>query len=429
MRSMRPSSDFVALACAGVLLVVAMALGGQAHGGFDAVVQALALPSIGLAVWRWRFELLGRWQTLMFAVLASAMALAVLQLLPIPVGMYELLPGRQQIVTDLARAGMAPRFLPLSVDRWATVRTLLALATFTAMWMLCTTLAHGDRVRLAKLALVAALPLVILGFVQASVKRDTTGATAWFANRNHYASLMAMLVPLAFAAAREDRARHHRLASLAWLVIAGLLLLAAALSFSRAGFSLACLAAVAAVIAGGEIRHARRSVAPLLAVVLACGAIGYFASDRLAARFASDLLTDLRWQYLAQGWEVMGAWLPWGSGLGTFALVYGAAENAGSMAEFSRASYAHNDVLQVGIEAGWMGLLLLGLFVGILGGATADRIKRQGNSAWACAAAVSIAVVLLHSLFDYPLRTLACSLLMALSLSLFLPARRVAGPG
>lgn len=425
MSSPRPTREGVAVASAGLLLLVALALGGRAQGGFDSVVHAAALPVIGLALWRWRFELMGRWQKLMLAVLVGAMALAVLQLLPIPVGWYETLPGRQQVVADLGRAGMAPDFLPLSVDRWATLRTLVALACFTAMWMLCTTLEHGDRVRLAKLALLAALPLVIIGFAQASLKRDTTGATAWFANRNHYASLMAMLVPLAFAAAREDRAQRHRAWSVAWLVTAALLLLAAALSFSRAGFALACLAAVAAVLVGGDIRRSARSIAPLLAVGLALAAIGYFASDRLAARFASDVVTDLRWQFLANGWTVLVSWLPWGSGLGTFAVVYGAAEGTQSLAEFSRASHAHNEIVQVGIEAGWLGLGLLGLFVGTVVAAAASRIRRHGRNAWATAAAVAIAVALLHSLVDYPLRTYACSMLLALSLSLLLPARRV----
>jgi len=312
----------------------------------------------------------------------------------------------------------------MTIDRWATVRSLLALACFTAMWMLCTTLGHGDRVRLAKVALVAVLPLVVFGFVQASLKRDTTGATAWFANRNHYASMMAMLVPLALAAAREDRARRFPLTSLAWLVVAALLVLAAALSFSRAGFLLACLAAVAAMLVGGDIRRSVLSVAPFVAVGLTIAAIGYFAADRLAARFASDLLTDLRWHYLAQGWAVLVSWLPWGSGLGTFAAVYGAAERAGSLAEFSGAGFAHNEVLQVGIEAGWIGLVLLVLFVGTIIAAASSRLRRHTRNAWAGAAAIAIAVALFHSVFDYPLRTFSCSILMALTISLLLPARR-----
>lgn len=429
MTSLRPTVEGVAVTSAGLLLLVALAMGGRAHGAFDSVVHAAALPVIGLALWRWRFDLLGRWQKLMFAVLVGAMALAVLQLLPIPVGMYETLPGRQQIVADLGRAGMAPHFLPVTVDRWATVRTLVALACFTAMWMLCTTLEHGDRVRLAKLALVAALPLVIIGFAQASLKRDTTGATALFANRNHYASLMAMLVPLAFAAAREDWARRYRAWSIAWLATAALLLLAAALSFSRAGFALACLAAVAAVFVGGDIRRSRRSMAPLLAVGLALAAVGYFASDRLAARFAADWVTDLRWQFLANGWSVLVSWLPWGSGLGTFPGVYGASEGTKSLAEFSHASYAHNEIVQVGIEAGWLGLGLLGVFLGTVVAAAASRMRGHGRSAWAGAAAIAIAVALLHSLVDYPLRTFACSMLLALSLSLLLPARRTEASG
>ena len=428
MSAFKPTHEGLAVASAGLLVLLALGLGADPQGGFDTAIHVAALPALGLAIWRWRTDQPSRWQMAMLAVSLAAIAIALLQLLPIPVGVYENLPGRRQVIADLRSAGLAPAYLPLSLDRWATLRTLLALSTFTAMWMLCTTLRREARVRLVKLAIVAALPLVLLGFAQASLKRDTTGAMALFSNRNHFASLMAMLVPLALAAAREAAERENQIRSILWLSTLVLLLLASALSFSRAGFALACLALLATLWVNGAIRHATRSTSVIAALAIAFVAIATLASDRLGARFNAGLGTDLRWQFLANGQSVLASWLPWGSGFGTFPTVYGAAENMQSLGEFTGARYAHNEILQTGIESGWPGLLVLAVFVGLLIAAAASRLRHTSDaSMWARAAVISVAVPLAHSLVDYPLRTFACSIVLALLVSIVLPSRRRSG--
>jgi O-antigen ligase len=412
---------------AALLLLMALGLGGQLQGGGDAAVHTAGLAALALALWRWRWSSLGLAQRSLFVVLAGATALALLQLVPIPIDSYANLPGRAQIVAELRSAGLAPAFLPLSLDRWATVRAALALSTFSAMWMLCTTLSSEARLRLVKLAIVAALPLALLGFAQASLKADTTGATGFFANRNHYACLMAMLVPLAFSAARVAR---RPFASVPWLAAAVLLLLAAALSFSRAGFALACAAALAALVAGAGSRRSTGWLAPGIAALVALAAVAYFARDRLQARFASDPFTDQRWQYLKSGWTLLQSYLPWGSGFGSYPTVHGAGESTQALvaltpgfAPFAR--YAHNELLQLGIEAGWPGLLVLAAFLGTLAVVVAG-LFRPGSTAgdWRRAAAIAALVPLLHSLVDYPLRTFACSMVLALLLSICLQPGR-----
>jgi hypothetical protein len=311
------------------------------------------------------------------------------------------------------------------------LRALLALLTFAAMWALCTTLTMDARVRLLKLAVLAALPLALLGFAQASMKRDTTGANALFANRNHFATLMAMLLPLAFAAAREARTRRLPGGALPWLGCAIVLLLGAAMSFSRAGFLLACLATAAVLLAQAPWRDRGKTLGAgaWLALALAALGIGVFALDRHGARFASDVGGDLRWTVLSQAWPVLEAGLPWGSGLGSFGAVYGAAEPLQSLAPYVVAPYAHDELLQVAIEAGWPGLLLAGVFVGLVLVAAARAFLRdRPGGEWRVAAAIASLVPLLHSLVDYPLRTLACSLVLALLLSLGLQPSRTMAP-
>jgi hypothetical protein len=430
-------AERLATGIAAALLLVAMVFGGGLSGRGDTLVHAIAVLALGFALARVRWSALGRAQKAMAWLLGAAAALALLQMLPLPVGIAERLPGRALVLSELRFAGLRPTSLAMSLDRWATLRALLALVTFAAMWALCTTLTMDARVRLLKLAVLAALPLALLGFAQASMKRDTTGANALFANRNHFATLMAMLLPLAFAAAREARNRRLPGGALPWLGCAIVLLLGAAMSFSRAGFLLACLATAAVLLAQAPWRGRDRArnegpafgAGAWLALALAALGIGVFALDRLGARFASDVAGDLRWTVLSQAWPVLQAWLPWGSGLGSFGAAYGAAEPLQSLGPYVVAPYAHDELLQVAIEAGWPGLLLAGIFVGLVLVAAARAFLRdRPGGEWRVAAAIASLVPLLHSLVDYPLRTLACSLVLALLLSLGLQPSRTMAP-
>jgi O-antigen ligase len=406
-------------AVAAFVLLAALFLGGRPKGIGDAVVHAIALGALGLAAWRWPVARRSRLQQTFFALLVAAISIVVLQLIPLPADVFARLPQRAQILAQLRVAGLDPGWLPMTLDWWGTVRATLALLSFLAMWMLCSTLPHAQRVQLLQLAVATAVPLALLGFVQASGKLDTTGATGVFANRNHFATLMAMLVPFAIAAARQAQQRRTIDHGLVWYGAATALLLAAAMSFSRAGSLLAGLSAVTAMMwLGSHNRHDSRWRASF-AVAIAVLAIGYFASDRLLARFHSDLGTDLRWQYFQNAWDVFRSYLPWGSGLGSFRFVYAQAEPMSSLGEFTFALYAHDEWLQVGIEAGLPGLILMAGFVGLVVVLTI-RLLRMGAQAdpWAKAAAIATLVPLLHSLVDYPLRTLACSTLLALGLSI-----------
>lgn len=418
-------------AVAALLLVAAMVLGGREQGPGDAVVHAIALVAFGLAALRWHATSPRLPARALLWTCALALGWGAVQLVPLPVDTFARLSLRAEVVAQLHVAGLVPQWLPLTLDRWGTVRALLALGAFLAMWMLCMTLSRRERMQLLKLALAVAVPMVLLGFAQASLKRDTTGANALFANRNHLATLLAMLLPFAFACAFEAR---RRIVATAWRAVAVLLLLGAALTFSRLGSVLALSAAALAMMlvsSGGNTRSmAGRSSAwraSLATGLVAMLAIAWFASDRLLARFGSDPFGDLRWTYFRNSWHVLQSYLPWGSGLGTFADVYARAEPLATLGQYTYALHAHNEVLEVGIEAGLPGLLLLAAFACIVVAGAFRAFRHTPKSDhWRKAAAISACVPLLHSLLDYPLRTLACGAVLALVLSLLLerPATR-----
>lgn len=421
--------EIVAEAVAVALLLAALVFGGGPHGLGDGIVHLVACAALMLGSLRWRNAGANGPQRALLFLLVAAAVLVALSLVPLSAALFASFPGRADVLADLQAAGAAPAWLPLTLDPWGSVRALLALLTFTAMWLLVSTLAQASRVRVLQWALLAGGVLALLGFAQAAGGANAPrafafhheqGAIGLFANRNHFGTLMAMLVPFAFAAAVAARSQRTRLPPPAWFTLATLLALAGLLSFSRAGMSLVLLSALASLLCvlpatqGGRARWAGALAFGVAAI--AAVQVGW---PRIAARMEQDALADTRWQYLDYGLDTLQAWLPWGSGLGSFRWVYAPHEPVGAMIGVY-ADRAHNDLLQVGIELGVPGLALIAALLAVLAWAwlrnlRAERANHAAQRPWLAAAAIAVAIPLLHSLVDYPLRTLACAVVFALA--------------
>ncbi|UHQ18460.1 O-antigen ligase family protein [Lysobacter sp. KIS68-7] len=424
--------DTAAFVCAAVLIVAALLFGGGPRGMGDAVVHLAMLPCLALAVMRWNRAEATRWERAFAAWCMCALALIALQLLPLPPALWSMLPQRAGVLADLTQAGVSPGWQPMTLDAWATVRAGVAFVTFAATWWLCTTLGTQVQRRLLLVALVVGVALAFFGFAQAAAWPQAVrfyafhhpiGAIGSFANRNHFADLLAMLLPISLAFAAQAQ-REMRATVAAWAFAAtAVLWLAAALTFSRTGFLLAscALALSAAILWWPRAGMSRRWIAPVFAMVIAVLAVGHYAWDGLMQRLAQDPLDDLRWQYLRHSLEAMQAYLPFGSGLGSFPFVYAPLEPLAEMGS-TFAERAHNDPLQIAIEAGLPGLALALAFVVLVAWKTVGNVR-----AWRAeplradpirsVMGIALAVPLVHAWVDYSLRTLAVSVLAGLLLS------------
>jgi O-antigen ligase len=151
--------------------------------------------------------------------------------------------------------------------------------------------------------------------------------------------------------------------------------------------------------------------------------VAYYAWQGIVQRLEQDPLDDMRWQYAANGIATLRAQFPLGSGFGSFRDAYAQFEPVAEMGR-SFALHAHNDVLETAIEGGLPGALLLIAGIGLIAWAAIKTLasRRQAGSL-AIAASIAAAVPLLHSLVDYPLRTLAIATGFGLVLAvLFAPA-------
>src|SRR4051794_15719721 len=86
--------EVIAEVAAACLLVGAMMFGGGSRGVGDSVVQLLAVPALCLTVLRWRHANANRSQRLFLWWTLAVTAFLLLQLIPIPVALFERMPQR-----------------------------------------------------------------------------------------------------------------------------------------------------------------------------------------------------------------------------------------------------------------------------------------------------------------------------------------------
>lgn len=412
------------------LLAAAFLLGGSARsdGPGLLVLWPLSLIFLGIACAELRREPLAEYSTVLM-VLGGGLALALIQLIPLPAALWHALPGRELIAQIDRAAGLGEPARPLTMDPPATLVAALALVLPLAVVLLAAQLPSFARARLVLIVLAAGALSALLGVVQ--MLGDPNGPLYFytptnngspvglFANRNHQAVALACLVPLALAAATLPRlgqdGQHrapHPLAMPAAVLAVGLLVPLIFITGSRSGLVAAQLALVGSplVISRRGAARAAARVSVLIAAVIsaATGAAALwlgrdFALERL---FGTNLLNDLRVRMLPTLDTMLGEYFVWGSGLGSFERVYLIHEPA-ELLQPAYVNHAHNDWLELIITGGLpAAALVLALIVSVVW--RAITVFKRADSEWhplRRAALLCLAIMALASLSDYPLRT------------------------
>jgi len=424
-------------------LALALLLGGvAAQGGWpDALLAVLALPL--LACGAWHLQAAGRpLATPLLALVLATLALPLLQLLPWAswpvVG-----PSLQALhatfgVLPLAEADV-PAHRAWSLHPQGTWWSLLALLPPLAVLVAAASLDRRGRGRLLGVALAVATVQAVIAILQTpeggAVLPTFHGpegeqARGTFANRNHLGLLMVLGAGIGLSLLW--RRTSHALAE-GWRVRDGLVvgaslaavllcLVALLLSQSRAAAGIGLLLGGLALLglwwqprrqAGGK-----RLLAVIAGLVLVAVNLGAYG---VMQRFAADPLDADRSEMAAQTAALAREALPWGTGLGSFPAVYAQREPAALGLDAPLTNHAHNDWLEWLLETGIAGLALMLAWFGLLAWCL---WRARPWSPGVGVAALLVAAPLLHSLVDYPLRTLAISTLFALVASDLLLAKR-----
>lgn len=363
-----------------------------------------------------------------FAVaLVLLCAYGALGLLPLSMESWVALPGRAAYGDVLAAVApyLPSRSISMSIDAPGSIRALwVALSALVILLGVAALSRSFSRGLLFAIVAFAILEAVI-GLMQVALARPSflafegavggRYATGSFINRNHYATLLAMALPiLIFRVAgrlyfRESVQRRSKtLAKLWWGLATALVATGLLASLSRAGTSVGfAVSALAALLCAGAERTWQRRILFLGVVIVAVALASVANLAELVGRFqGSDVAESWAGRKLMAQTAVLGAWtlFPLGAGLGSFAIAYPRfqPEQVPGFIE-----HAHNDYAQLLFETGFVGIIVL-LLLAVAALFTVltlyyhRRASRRDVEAPAVAALLGSLAFAIHSFFDFP---------------------------
>lgn len=360
-----------------------------------------------------------------FVLLAAATGLALVQLVPLPPAIWQALPGRAALAEAATISDQAQPWRCWSIVPSATFNAASSLIVPLATLLFLVGLNEAERSWLPGLILALITTSSFVGLLQFSgagfnnpLINDTIGQpSGTFANRNHLALFLAigcLLAPL-WAFSGERRAGWRGPVSFGLVLLFVLVIVAIG---SRAGLLLGALAlALGLLLVRHDIRRelnrAPRWVFPLLIAAL-LGVIGLFVLLSIAADRADTINRalslnpgeDLRRRGLPTVLAMIRMYFPMGSGLGGFDPIFRMHEPF-NLLQPTYFNHAHNDLLEVVLDAGLPGL---GLLLGSLGwwAVASVRAWSGGDGVRHALPKLGSAIILLivvASAFDYPART------------------------
>lgn len=363
--------------------------------------------------------------------IVPVLLLPFLQMTPVPGYGWTELPGHELAAAIRTQAGLAGSSGALSLRPEATLQGFLALLPPTAAFVSVAFLNERGRIGLLRALVVIAVLNAVLGALQLASRGagivaffgsgHRGDALGVFVNHNHSATFMvAGIVAAATPGVLGGRAK--------WPAVLGIvtvLALAVLGTTSRTG-----LLTLGPVLLFCSCLWGRRwALLGLLLLALVAAALSQtHLAQATLARFAF-VDQDGRHLFWANTLYAIGLFFPWGSGIGSFTTIYPMVEPLDQLA-VPIVNHAHNDYLELALEAGIPGLALLAGGLCLAGIAFVRALSRPaGGAPWqsrslTLGAGAIVAIVLLHSADDYPLRMTAIAVPFAACLAMLFPRGR-----
>lgn len=415
-------------------------------GSTQSLLGSLILQLVGIGVLGWavltqpRGALPPPARFLAIVALLSLLLFA-LHLVPLPAAIWSALPGREVLAGGFDLLGQRRPAIPLSVTPHHTLATLPTLVPALAVLAAMLLRSSFKTEWLTAALLLGTFAAVLLGALQVgSADPQASGwyfyrhsnfgsATGFFANSNHMGALLLVSVPFLVALVRRlrERSSSARAGSAGLiLALAGLLVLGVGMmlngSLAVLLLGLPVLAMSAAMLKPQRMALRRQAVLAAgisLAVVLAVLLTPFGA--RLVGEGSASLGGRGRmWSTTAQA---IADFAPLGSGIGSFQEVYSLFEQPAAVTG-TVVNHAHNDYLEILLETGVPGLILLLLFLWWWVPRAAMMWRPHAADAFGQAAAIASGTLLLHSIVDYPLRMPALNAIFAACLAIMAMPRR-----
>jgi O-antigen ligase len=397
-----------------------------------AVLEIIGLAMIAYLGWMPARPSLERVPATLRWAAALMIVVPLVQVRPVPMAWWAMLPGHGPFAQVLESAGEATGWRPMTLHATATQYSWLVLVPCVAIFL---AMGRLDRTRVRRLAMVFAVVACMEALLGVFLAGSTPGsaihlgnpygggaATGTYINKNHFAGLMAMALPVLLAlwaiemlpvvTHRGEVLREHpRNADMkfamraAFSALTVMLLLALLLSRSRAGISAGMLAFALAIVAL-VWKSATLQVKVVLAL-LAAGALflaGSFGLTPVMERFAPDEVAQNaggRWHLTMASLVAAIDFMPLGSGLGTFADVFRRYQGGGII---GFADHAHNDYAELLVELGIAGAGVIVLFFIAYATRWPAVLRRRDSRRLRflqVGAGLGMLALLVHGLFDF----------------------------
>lgn len=432
---------YFAVAC---LLVLMMAGGGgdaapglaggvQALVAFMAAVRLVTVSRSGIAL---------PWTVI--AVACLALALPLLQLIPLPPSVWHALPGRQLTQQVLALAAADQSWRPLSLFPFETLAVLMTLVPALVMLMFASSVrTSGQTLLLIALVLVAFLGLVV-GAVQVSgadsnmlrfYNPSSPILSGFQSNRSGQADVFLIAIVCIGGITRELYPK-AAIAGRRWhfllLNATGGLLLSLAVVLTRSRFGMV-MVPVALILQLAFLRPAlgmsKRIFGLLVGAVAAVGAGAIAALSGIPkvsealTRFMTT--TELRPEIWKDTLYLIDKYAPWGTGMGTFEPVFQLDERLDWLG-FRVVNRAHCDFLELYLEGGIPAAVILTVITALVAFAAWRALRQKaGPGRWQIMCAIwGLFLIGAHSLFDYPLRSMSLEAIFAVLVAIILCSAR-----
>lgn len=361
-------------------------------------------------------------------LLAALILLMIVQLVPLPPGLWTALPGRSAYsrLAEIMRVDQPWR--PLSLTPDLTMNALVSLIVPAAVIAGFAKLRQDQRQASVILLIVLCCASAAIGIIQFAGGKDSPlylyqrtypgFPVGLLSNRNHQAALLSLVFPALRVWTLMPTADRGWMRNRRWIALAlGVMIMPVVLATgSRAGTALMVGGIAAAFLffpdtrgeataLTGARRYLARAALPLLAALLIVLTFlfGRAASiERLVAVSAID--NDQRFQFAPTILRIIRETFPAGTGFGSFDPVFRQYEPDAILIS-SFFNHAHNELLELIIMAGLPGMLVLAAFLWWWGA----RVMAAWRTATPATRTIRLGVVvtgtiLLASLVDYTIR-------------------------
>jgi O-antigen ligase len=367
-------------------------------------------------------------------LVALVIILPLIQLIPLPAGIWLALPGRSELREMYSALQIEPTSLSLSLRPSETWRSFMSILPALAVGLSIAALDLRARIYLILMLLIFSGLNVFLGLGQlvggtssSLYFYDVTNrgrAVGFFANSNHYTAFLYATLPFAAALFSGSSGRSAPVRNIVLALSVFILLVGLSISGSRTAILLGSISFILSLMMIANKTVARllskgtgKALASLSFIILVPVLLGVGLFQIFVRIQTQDPFEDLRYKILGTLYTLVRDLFPFGSGFGSFERIYQTKEALDTVIP-SYVNHAHNDYLEIFIEGGLPAMIAVALILSMLSQKAFSTLYKDVliEERIEKASIISLWLLLVHSAWDYPLRTIAVSTLFGLAL-------------